>query len=573
MKTVLPALMLCMMFTLVAKTQSTKDLPAPSSNLVTLATGSYVIPMDNNLQLNTSGNFNLKSYGLIVHLLNNNVRVKWAIKAGKAKDAADFTGTAQRILPSTVAFPSLYNFLAGPFVIYAADTTGVAAIVNSFYTANALTGNDRPSIYRLTVASLNVDIRYDLTGFKPKAAILNDGGNALIHTTYLSNASVPSANYRIAYATDLLSKCYTFASEPHADVASIGPEKLRAVKAFVTYGGNFLAQCEAVLSYENQSGGLFQSTIGFEKVNGNIASSAVTYPNADLSYSQFQGEFSIAQGGSVRNWQLMPLSSFKNNTHQHSNNNATGNLPIGASVAKMNAANKAGGLVFYIGNHEFSSVSTITSINGIRMYLNAFLTPVSLNLNCNIGEALLNVLPLKIADFILTTKDGYATLNWLTESNSKATHFIIERSTDGNTFIQAGIVFSSDNATPYQFKDDVALVAGRVTYYRIRSEDVTSKFEYSVTKSIKAGGNNKVMSITTYPNPATNQLNIQLPMDWNNKPVTIEIINAFGQVVFSESRKATGSVSVMDVQKLTPGYYFIKAKCKGELAKQGLLKR
>lgn len=572
MKTVLPIFMLCMILNLAAKTQSTKDLPAPTSNLVTLATGSYVIPMDNSLQLNAAGFFNLKSYGLIVHLLNNNVKVKWVIKAGKAKDAADFTVNASRVLP-TVGTDASRNFIAGPFVVYAADTTGVAAFITTFYTANSLTGNDRPSLY-ITSAPVTVDVRYDLFGFIPKAAVLKDGANTLVHYNYYVKAAVPKTNYDSALATDLLLKCYTFASEPHNDVVTT--ENIRAVKAFVDYGNNFLAQCEAVLTYENHVLGHFHSTVGITKVNTNVAPAALTYTNADLAYSQFQGTFDIAQGGSVRNWVLSSFSSFQNNAHHHANNNVPGLLPIGASVAKLNATNKEGGLIFYVGNHEFASITTMASINGMRMYLNAFLTPTSRNRTCKLGDPFLNVLPLKIEDFLLSSKDGMASVSWMADADTKATRFIIERSEDGNLFTQAGVVFSTENsgaATPYKFKDLNALNSGRITYYRIKSEDATGKFEYSVTKSLRTGGINKAISIATYPNPVTHQLNIQLPVEWNNKVVTLEIMTNFGQVIFSENKKATGGVAVMNVQSLAPGYYFIKANCQGEIAKQGLIKR
>ncbi len=69
------------------------ELPPPSSNLQTLPRGSYVIPMDNTLQTDNvigAGVFNLNSYGLVVHLLNNQVKIKWVIKAGKAKDGIDW---------------------------------------------------------------------------------------------------------------------------------------------------------------------------------------------------------------------------------------------------------------------------------------------------------------------------------------------------------------------------------------------------------------------------------------------------------------------------------------------------
>src|SRR6478735_2020958 len=129
---------LCCFFLLLLRAQNT-DLPGPTPNLQTLPSGSYVIAMDNILQLNSAGNFNLKAYGLVVYLLNNNVKVRWAIKAGKAKDGIDFTGTAETIKPTLVAGGAAKNFKAGPFVIFAADTTGVASLIDAFYATNSLT--------------------------------------------------------------------------------------------------------------------------------------------------------------------------------------------------------------------------------------------------------------------------------------------------------------------------------------------------------------------------------------------------------------------------------------------------
>ncbi|MCW3119801.1 MAG: hypothetical protein JWM28_3883, partial [Chitinophagaceae bacterium] len=76
--------------------------------------------------------------------------------------------------------------------------------------ANGLTGNNRPKVFRVT-AAVNVDIRYNLTGFKPKAAILSDGGNQTVHVGYMTAAGIPSTNYALAVGSDLLVKCFTFA--------------------------------------------------------------------------------------------------------------------------------------------------------------------------------------------------------------------------------------------------------------------------------------------------------------------------------------------------------------------------
>ena len=92
------------------------DLPGPAANLESLPAGSLVIPMDNSKQ-SLVAPFNLRAYGLVNALLWDGVPVKWAIKAGKAKDGTDFSGEAQRILPTTLA-AAVLDFRAGPFVIH-----------------------------------------------------------------------------------------------------------------------------------------------------------------------------------------------------------------------------------------------------------------------------------------------------------------------------------------------------------------------------------------------------------------------------------------------------------------------
>lgn len=567
-------ILLYVLITLVVQSQSTKDLPLPAANLQTLATGSYVIPMDNILQLNASGNFNLRSYGLVIHLLNNNVKLKWVIKAGKSKNGIDFAGTAEKILPSFTAAAAC-NFIAGPFVIAAADTTGVAALVQAFYTNNSLSGNDRPSVYKLTAAAMNVDIRYDLSGFIPKVAILNDGGNAAVHTGYIQKAAVPSGNYQIAIATDLFSKCYTFASEPHADTNAISSSKINAVKAFVTYGGNFLAQCEAVLSYENRSNGYFQTTTGIVKDNTNIASSSLAYPNADLSFSQFQGDFSISQGGSIKNWQLVAFGAYKNNAHNHANN-TTGSVPVGASVSKLNSSANAGGLVFYIGNHDFSSTTSYPSINGIRMYMNAVLTPVSLNLDCSIGSTRMYVLPLKTEKFTVIQKDGYAELSWLSYNLSLAPRYIIEVSEDERTFHQTGVVTSGTADTGsaaemvYTFREPIRAAKGSLLYYRLRSEDNNGHSEYSQVRVLKVAGNFDFVNV--FPNPVASQLEISLPVNWMGKPIVYELVDLNGKKLFRFEGSVNSRIQQFNIRNIGKGYYMMHISCAGEQVHKSILK-
>lgn len=361
-----------------------QDLPNPIPNNVTLSQGSYVIAMDNNNQTGSSGTFNLKAYGLVVYLLNNNVPVKWVILTGKVKDGIDFSVNATRIKPSA-GTPANFDFRAGPFVIQAANISGVSALIDA-YNNTISNSADKVKVYQ-TNAAVTVDQRYDLAGFKPKAILLNNGGNFKIHRQYMIHAGITfgmnstqtqAINWNLGIAQDLPGSCYTFASEAHwkARTASEASAVLTNIRSFLNAGGNVLAECAAVRTYENA--GRFHSTGGINVNTENDfsgSSSWVVYPNADLSYSQFNGAVSINKGGSLKNWTYS--GSLVNNEHDHALGSGN-NSNIGASAAKFRTSG-TGGMLYYLGNHNYDGTTQLDVLNGIRMYLNAFLTPSANN--------------------------------------------------------------------------------------------------------------------------------------------------------------------------------------------------
>ena len=522
----------------------------------TLPGGSYVIPMDNTLQTNTAGNFNLKAYGLVVYLLNNNVKIKWSIKAGKSKDGIDFTATAEQFQPTLVAGGVPRNFKAGPFLIYAADTTGVAALITAFYTANSLTGNDRPKVYRLTAAASTVEIRYDLSGFKPKAQILTDGNNSAIHVAYMTNCGITTSNYTTGPAIDLYTNCYTFASEPHNGTEDIAT--ITAIKSFVQSGANFLAQCRAVETYENSSAGHFHTTNGINITNSNVNSISTIYPNVDLAFSQFEGAFDINLTGSVKNWSLASGSSFINNEQNH----ATGGTivtqtPIGASVAKLTATALLGGYVFYLGNHNFSSITAIESINGIRMYMNAFLTPVAINSNCTIGSPL----PVKYLSFDAVVNDNKVTLKWVTTQETNNRYFEVERSFDNNNFITIGLVLDgfvvNGTGKSYQFKDNSSELQGKtIVYYRLKQIDIDGKATYSKVLAVKLQAKADVV-MQVSPNPFSENLTVRFNAA-ETGIAQIRITNFAGQTMLSKQStisKGYNNIRVDGLSGLAAGMY------------------
>jgi hypothetical protein len=337
------------------------ELPPPSSSLELIPAGSLIIAMDNDKQ-NIGSVFNLKAYGLANHLLWEEVRLSWAIRAGKAKDGIDFTVAAQRILPTATGSATL-NFRGGPMIIHRDRAAYALPLITAY-------GNN-VAVYE-TTADVMVEVRFTLDQRK-KVGVLNDGGNAAIHSAVLNEAGfVSGQQYVTISATSLLTvnanACITLASEPHWD--SVGnDEQTDAIRQYAESGGNFLAQCAAIESYENNvAHGLFQSTQGM--VENNLGNTNHVYPNPDLAYSQFQGVLADG-GGSISDYELAPGSVFQNGGHSHAHNASDTDRYI-ATASKLTVG--GGGNVMYLGGHNYNG-SDLGNMNGKRMYLNAAMMP------------------------------------------------------------------------------------------------------------------------------------------------------------------------------------------------------
>jgi uncharacterized repeat protein (TIGR01451 family) len=339
-----------------------QDLPPTYSTMTTIPTGSYVIPMDNvNQAVGTP--FNIKAYGLANRLLQNNIPLYWVIKAGKAKDDADFSVMAKRIKPSSLATASR-TFSGGPLVVLPQYRDQALAFINAF-------GNN-VAVFE-TTAAVDVPVRYVLS-HKPLIAV--GSVNSAIHTDLLDYALIP--NYvAVTDTTVNAGTCVTLVTQAHTE----DPRAITNIKAFVQSGGNFLAQCAAVNTYENIVPlGQFQTNRGY--VIDNVDTD-LTYPNGDMPYSQFIGALRSKPGGREQDW-MLSNSNFINNTFIAAQNSGAYTDHYAATISKLFYAGK-GGMVAYLGGHEYATGGNdVEVINGQRMLLNMVLQPPSRPTACNI---------------------------------------------------------------------------------------------------------------------------------------------------------------------------------------------
>ncbi|OWY23832.1 hypothetical protein C7N43_34950 [Sphingobacteriales bacterium UPWRP_1] len=397
-KLCLPAALCLFLFTAPAVKIQAQELPPPASNVQNIASGAYIIPLDQNKQsvtLNdaasglTFSGMNLAAYGLVHLLLQNGIPVKWIIKASKPKDGIDFTASVARIYPSAQA-PATADFVGSAFVVDIAEinqqvcnpvNTPAFPDIDSLITAF---GNN-VAIYMLN-ANTPLDVRYTLQ-FAPQIAVLNNGGNSSAFTQILDAAHMPYAvivNADLQTATD----CYTFILQPNANgTANVTTSYAAAVSNFINSGGNFWAQSGMALALENQ--GLFMTTGGISAISTSI-NPPFNYVASAMPVMQFQGNFPSGLTGDLGTFGLAAGSSWKPSTYPC----LLLNLPVGVNqficyAADVNGAT-AGGNLYYCGANEFSLTAITPPSPAIaaeilqtqRMILNAAFVPAAINYAC-----------------------------------------------------------------------------------------------------------------------------------------------------------------------------------------------
>jgi Secretion system C-terminal sorting domain len=212
---------------------------------------------------------------------------------------------------------------------------------------------------------------------------------------------------------------------------------------------------------------------------------------------------------------------------------------------------------------------TIGAANGARqysLYMKGFNYPNQI------------ILPVKLESFtaILNNNSNKVDLRWVTSYEKNVSHFMVEKSTDGKNYTDAGVVFAYGNSSDimnYTFTDLINSQE-KIIYYRLRSVDADGKYDYSATRIIRtAKQTENTVTILTYPNPVTSELRITIPNSWQGKKVTYELLNAGAQVAKRTEAGSSSQTETINVSSLTPGLYIVKVSCGTETAMQKIIKR
>ena len=176
-------------------------------------------------------------------------------------------------------------------------------------------------------------------------------------------------------------------------------------------------------------------------------------------------------------------------------------------------------------------------------------------------------LPIKLNYFTAEKNNSSVNLNWSSALEDNSKEYRIERSADGQSFMDIGNIHARGFASKYQFIDQAPLVGNN--YYRLKMVDMDEKFEYS--KSIRINFDKEVL-ITVKPNPASRFAYISISNPSNS--VSLRIYDAEGRGVKELRLQSAGNQLLkVDLTGIPDGVYILQLKADHYTSSQKLIIR
>ncbi len=174
----------------------------------------------------------------------------------------------------------------------------------------------------------------------------------------------------------------------------------------------------------------------------------------------------------------------------------------------------------------------------------------------------LEATPVTLSSFIAQKKDGYNQITWTTSSEQNNTGFDLERSIDGNNFtiistLPSKAVNGNSNKTlHYSYQDNQPY--NGINYYRLSQKDKDGRKNYSQAVSVNNLSANAI-SLSVYPNPVMNVLNISLNSATSQKAI-LTVMDLSGRKLISETKQIVAGENRinLNVQQLQSGNYLLK---------------
>lgn len=168
-----------------------------------------------------------------------------------------------------------------------------------------------------------------------------------------------------------------------------------------------------------------------------------------------------------------------------------------------------------------------------------------------------STLPITLINFTVQKNGNNALLQWSVANEVNNAYFSVEHSSDGNNFEPIGKVTGRSTVSTqqkYQFTDNNPFKG--LNFYRLKQVDYDGNYTYSDIVSVNFENLATIFKI--FPNPATNSVNISMPLSAKTSVIAAYDFN--GKKVLEKQISANTVSEQLDVSKLAAGVYQLTLK-------------
>ena len=181
-------------------------------------------------------------------------------------------------------------------------------------------------------------------------------------------------------------------------------------------------------------------------------------------------------------------------------------------------------------------------------------------------------LPVELISFAADVHNERIALSWSTATEVNNDFFGVERSVDNIEFETLGTVPGAGNSTDridYTF-DDLSPVPG-VNYYRLRQTDFDGIETVSDVIVAVFDGESR-LTLTIYPNPTKDVLNVDVPGQFNVGEITTQLIDMSGRIILRKDFSSDSGVQ-LPLQRIKAGTYVLEVEIGNRIYKHKIIKQ
>ncbi|MEN9441014.1 MAG: hypothetical protein RLZ33_1091 [Bacteroidota bacterium] len=177
------------------------------------------------------------------------------------------------------------------------------------------------------------------------------------------------------------------------------------------------------------------------------------------------------------------------------------------------------------------------------------------------GNLTASPLPVELTSFSANcTNDQKVELMWTTASEHNSSHFLVERSINGEVWSQFATVQAAGNSnTLLSYTVDDSERSMETIYYRLIQADLDGQTKVYDPITINCSDLSDLNSIRTYPNPSNSDFYVEINSNQEIEGAVLKMLDSHGAIMKSMDVKINKGLTFINLENNTfaPGLYYI----------------